>query len=1047
MANKKALLIIACFLLTALSANKHLHAKTALAAPRPCPSEAILFSEIELKKQDLLKIEAGLSELIKSGAGGNASPAALFVIDLNDKEAIAKRVEELNKVQKEGKKPDYGSEYGTDQAYIYKCASGNKKTEIKATELADLYYSIDSLKLKFLSLPEAERKRLLETKKELSSQRELIEYLKTQKDEALDQKEQADKSLQEAEQKAINENNSLLRDIASERAILEKTKSDLADIQAKSAAEMEKQTTLYHETEEKLSEIETALSREHDQESLKKTYDGIMVIWRMLVDSTFKNSGASFYTSNILKLPDIPSYPSALLKRAEKTEEAENYIKSYDEAQNLRVDLLLKGKQRLEENMAIHYRLMIKAGKIRSSLLNILRDEGYIRLDKILTERHIKDFFREVKLVPYRWIAIFYVKAVDVKHNIMSGIKGWIKIAENIIFFMLFLTIPIFYWLMMKKITAYINQSIIRLHFQRFEDPGAGSMSAFLKTSTPYLPWVGTIIAVTVAKSITKNTVFSEIEILLPYISLYCWYRIFRLFFGTAVSMAIFQSKLGSELEKPEKIEESVRFTGLVIFISLSILYAIESMISMGIIYVLAVRMIRICSVAVIIWVISGWKKELAGAIRSKYKNRILLLMASGLEGRFSLLWSIPAFFFFSLLIAFYWFKLLSERFETYKIISATIFRKKLENITKENEKTKIELPEEYARMFTFKVPDDPDILISPEDDLLKDLLESVEDWIKGSSKGHSVAIYGDKGSGKSCLMWRLANSVQGVRIIKISIPPKMTDSKSILNFFAQYFGNETIDGFNSIKHHDEGTGGKTLFLIDETQNLFLGTVGGFDGFKAFLELVNSDDLDVYWCLGFNRYAWIYIYNVLGKRPYINEARRMRPWTDKDIKTMIEKRHSKTDFRISYEKIIKASGNVSRSESMAQAESDFFRLIWQQSGGNPRISIHIWLSALIFIPPYTLEAGLPARPDISGISGLPEDSLFIYSEILKHENLTIEETILSSNLPIGVVTHALRLGIKKKFLEQSDDGRYRISIFFQNTLINYLKGRNFIYEQ
>ncbi|WP_027358760.1 P-loop NTPase family protein [Desulforegula conservatrix] len=1046
MAYKKALLILACFLLTALSASKHLHAKTAHTEPRPCPSEATLFSEMELKRQDLLKIEAGLSELIKSGAGGNASPAALFVTDLNDNEAIAQKVEELEKQQKEGKKPDYTSDYGTDQAYFNKCTSGNKNAEIKANELADLNFSIDSLRLKFLSLPETERKRLLETKKELSSQKELLEYLKNQKNEALDQKEQANKSLQEAEQKAINENNRLLRDIASERAILEKTKSDIADIQAKSASEMEKQTYLYHETEEKLAEIEAALSAEQDQESLKKSYNDILSIWRMLVDSTFKNSGASFYTSNISKLPDIPSYPSSLLKRAEKTEEAENYIKSYNEAQNLRADLLLKGKQRLDENMALHYRLMIKAGKIRSTLLNIARNEGYIRLDKVLTERHISDIFREAKLVPYRWIAIFYVKIVDVKHNLMSGIKGWIQLAENIIFFMLFLTIPIFYWLMMKKITAYINQSIIRLHFQRFEDPGAGSMSTFLKTSTPYLPWAGTIIAVTVAKSITKNTVFSEIEILLPYISLYCCYRIFRLFFKAAVSMAIVQSKLGSELEKPEKIEESVRSTGLVIFISLSILYAIESMISMGIIYVLAVRMILICSAAVIIWVISGWRKELSGAIRSKYKNRILLLMASGLEGRFSLLWSIPAFFFFSLLIAFYWFKLLSERFETYKIISATIFRKKLENITKENEKTKTELPEEYAKMFTFKVPDDPDILISPEDDLLKDLLESVEDWIKGSSKGHSVAIYGDKGSGKSCLMWRLANSVQGVRIIKISIPPKMTDSKSILNFFGQYFGHETIDGDSIIKNNDEGSG-KTLFMIDETQNLFLGTVGGFDGFKAFLDLVNSDDLDVYWCLGFNRYAWIYIYNVLGKRPYINEARRMRPWTDKDIKTMIEKRHSKTDFRISYEKIIKASGNVSRLESMAQAESDFFRLIWQQSGGNPRISIHIWLSALIFIPPYTLEAGLPARPDISGISGLPEDSLFIYSEILKHENLTLEETILSSNLPIGVVTHALRLGIKKKFLEQSDDGRYRISIFFQNTLINHLKGRNFIYEQ
>lgn len=1042
MAYKKSIIILICAFFISLSINTRIFAETAYAEPPPCPSKDNILSEIEKRNNNLLKIETGIRELMEGKSGGNVSPTAFFTVDLDDNSAIARRIDELKKLQETLKEPD--SRHGYD--YLIKCAAGNENAEIKAKELSDLYYSIDSLRLEFLSLPEEKRKKLLDTKTESNNQSEQIKALNNEKEEALNQKDEAKKSLQEAEQKALNETNKLSRDIASERAILEKVKSDLSDVQAKSASETEKQTRIYQDTAEKLTEIDNSLTSELSQESLKTIYKATMEIWRMLVDSAFKNSGTSFYTFKTSNFPDLPSYPSDLLEKSGRREDAENYIQSYNETKNLRNDLLLKGKQRLEENMALHYRLMIKAGKIRSRLFNILKDAGYISIDKILTEDHIKDLFREIKVVPYRWAAIFYVKAVDIRHNLMSGIKGWIQIAENIIFFIFFLMIPFLFWLLMKKITTYIN-SIKDVRWDlSLEDSHSASLNMALKNASPYIPWVGTIIAVSIASNIIEITVFAELEIFLPYISFYCYYRIFRLFFSSSFSKAIFRSKLRATSENKEKIEETVKLTGLVFFISLSILHATESMISRGIIYWLALRIIFISSVLVIIWVIARWKKELAETIRNNHKNPVLGLIASGIEGKFSLMWTAPAVIVFSFLIIIYWLRVLSERFETYKILSATIFRKKLENLTKENGASKKDLPAEYTDMFTFEVPDDTDILMSPKDDLLSELTESVEKWIKGSSDGHSVAIYGDKGSGKSCLLWRLANLIQGVKIIRVSVPPRMTDRKSVFDFFGKYIGAEILDGAACLKKHDKEIG-KTLFLIDETHNLFLGKVGGFDGFNAFLEMVNAETANIYWCMAFNRYAWIYLYSVFGNRPYINEVKKMPSWTDKDIKSMIETRHSKTDFRISYNKIITAAGNNDRFESVAQAEANFFRLIWQQSGGNPRISIHLWLSALKHKPPYLLEAGLPEKYDISVISKLPEDALFIYAEILKHENLTLEETTLSSNLPFGVVNHALRLGIQNKFLEKSSDGRYRIAVLFQNTLINYLTGRNFIYEQ
>lgn len=1041
MATPKTCFVISFAFLISLSINTNLHAETAYAEAQPCPPGNNIFTELENRKNDLSKIEVGLKELMEEKASEDTSPAALFTVDLSNKDAVSRRIEELSKLLESEK-----SKYRYDYDYLLNCSSGNEKAETKAAEISDLYYKIDTLRLKFLALPEDQRKKILDIKKESNKNTAQLEALKSEKEEALNQKDEAKKSLQEAEQKAINEKDKLSREIASQRAILEKTKSDLSEVQAKSASEMEKQTKLYQDTADQLTTIESKLDSLQNREAIEDIYQETVSIWRKLVDSSFKNSGASFYTSKVSSFPDLPPYPSELLDRAGKNEDSQKYMLSYDETKKLREDLLSKGKQRLEENMELHYRLMIRAGKVRSVIFNIIREEGYVSLDKIFSEKHIGDLFREFKVVPYRWAAIFYVKSVGIKHSLASGIKGWLQITEDLFFFMIFLLIPIIFWSMLKKTTDYFNISRTRLIDESIENPNAAKMALALKNFSPYIPWIGIIIVVFIGQSIIITTVFSELEIFLPYISFYSWYRIFRIFFRSSVSRAIFRSKLSPTPEKTKKVEETVKVTGLVIFISLSILHATESMISRGIIYWLALRVITLCSVIVIVWVITRWKKEIAEAIRVHHTNTALRLIASGIEGNFSLLWSIPAFFVFASLIVSYWLKTWSERFEIYKILSATILRKKLENISQETGSNKKEMPSEYTDMFTFEVPEEIEILIEPKTDILGELKESVDKWAKGASEGHSVAIYGDKGSGKSCLLWRLANTIQGVRIIKISIPPRITDRKSVFDFFGKYLGAEILEGATCIKKHDKGMG-KTLFLIDEAHNLFIGRVGGFEGFNAFLEMVNAETTNIYWCMAFNRYAWTYLYSVFGKRPYINEVKKMPAWTDKDIRAMIETRHSKTDFRVSYDRIIKAAGGYDRFESMAQAEADFFRLIWQQSGGSPRISIHLWLSALKYIPPYLLEAGLPEKTNVSVISSLPEDALFIYAQILKHENLTLEETAFSSNLPFRIVNHALRLGLQNRFIEKSSDGRYRIAVLFQNTLISYLTGRNFIYEQ
>lgn len=1007
------------------------------AEPAPCPSEEIIHGELEQRINSLSRVEEGLKDLMAGKPKSNTPISALFSIDLNDGEAVSRRINELKNLKSSSNHDGYG--LGSD--YLPECVKGNKRAESMVTELSNLYMRTDSLRLEFLSLPKGSRQKLIQASVDAVSGKKKINDLEKEKNDAIRQKNEADINLQIAEKKALSENNSILRDIATQRAVLEKARSDIANLQANYTSEMEALRKLYLEKGEKLAEIDINLNSEQTTDTMKSIYSTSMDIWRELVDNLFADSGATYYTSKLSSFPELPPYPFEILKNPSAGLDGEKYIAAYNEAKHIKAEIIVKGRQTLEENMELHYRLMLRANRIRAKIFNILREGNYITIEKILTENHIKDFFREIKLVPYRWVALFYIKAFDVRHNIMSGINGWLKIAEDSIFLMFFIGIPFFFWSVIRKITKIITDTKEKLIERRSENDIIDFLAGFINFSIPYIPWICTLVAVAASSSIISKTVFAELDILLPYISFYCYYKIFSLFFTGAFSHAILKSKLSNRASVAGKIRETVRLSGLVIFTSMSILYATDIVVGEGISYWLTIRVILFFSVLVIIWIISSWKNELAEAIRTSHKSRALMLMASGLEGRFSLFWTGPAFIFCVVLFVLYWVRIWSEKSEIYNVLSAKILRKKLETFSKEIIKYGKDLPDEYTRHFILKVPPDTEYLVSPKEDLLKYLVRSIEKWKNESSESHSTVVYGDKGSGKSCLLWRLINSVEGIKIISVTIPPKLNSRNSVKEFFKKYISNEVDDKNVEIDN-------KTLLVLDEAHNLFLGEIGGFDGFNAFLEIVNSEkNRHIYWCMTFNRLAWTFLYSAFGKRPYINEAKRMPSWSDKDIMAMIEERQAKTEFMLSYEKIASVIGDKGSFESIDNAKTDFFKLIWQQSNGNPRVAIHLWLSSLKYKPPYTLEVGIPLRHDTSAIQKLPEDTLFVFAEILKHENLTMEEAIRSSNLTYGVVSHALRIGVQSKILEKSDDERYRISLLFQNTLINHLAGRNFIYEQ
>ena len=237
----------------------------------------------------------------------------------------------------------------------------------------------------------------------------------------------------------------------------------------------------------------------------------------------------------------------------------------------------------------------------------------------------------------------------------------------------------------------------------------------------------------------------------------------------------------------------------------------------------------------------------------------------------------------------------------------------------------------------------------------------------------------------------------------------------------------------------------KTVVVIDEAQNLFLSKTGGFEAYYYFTELVNVNVDNIFWVLSFNKYSWLYLDRAFGRTQFFRNVFELRGWSDVNIKELIMKRHSTSEFKLSYDLLISATRSQDEMDKYATIEAKFFKLLWELSRGNPRAALSLWITALSMKNKSTFNVNIPKEPEITGIDQLSDDLLFVLAFVLKHENLSANELEKSTNLPKGIVRNAIKVSLERNYLYRDKRGRFMIDINQQHPLIKYLRVKNFVY--
>lgn len=1007
---------------------------------KKCPPS--LTAEAKQRLAQLESTRQHISDLM-SGEMIAATPlAALFEVDLNNEGAVANRVRELQALQAAGRA-------AADPSAAYRdCAKAGSSLAKLLEKMTGRQLLLDQQRLEFLSLPQDTRIGLINALTVRKQQAITIAGLAEERSAADKLQNEAALSGATAEARAKSAASLDLREIAAQRALLEKTRETLGRLQAEMVAELQTRVQFYQQTSDKLATLTAETLDGAAGKPLLDAYRESVAIWRELVDRVFTRIAAP---EKSVAIPDMPKLPSDLLARLNGSAEAVQYQNAYLETRALKSELESSRLQRFEQGRNDLYRLLQTAGQLRSSLLQQNLQAGNDEVLNVSLE-YFQDIGREIRIVPYQVLAIFYSKAVDFRHKASAGIDGWLAISKQSFIFLLFVALFFAAYTGSHRVSNALERLRNHLVREKFNHAYARTLALWIRRGNAYVPWAIMLLAVYIAEDLLAGTDITQIGLILPYIAFYMWYRISLNVAVSIMGMVAFSGAAQSSMVEMQRLLRTVRFVGIFFFVLLAILHATQDAVGEALVYRLVYSFVVYVGLVVCAYAAREWRQEIAVAAKQWLPEQIHLTIGRLSNNSFGAWFSsLPALLLVIAARLVIRIKEKAGEFDFFKRISAALFLRQIEQANKSEGQSEVanqqapRLSPDYLHWFKLENMEDRTLLIELESALLAEMESILSAWSNNSSLDHSLALYGEKGSGKSSLLDMIEMRYKKCAVQRIDIPPKLVTREAVLEFFGKQLGVDLSQGAESLLKADEGKEDAVL-LIDNAQNLFLGELGGFEGYRTFAELMNSGTEHLFWCVTFNLRSWHYLRAVFGGMPLFRRAIEIGDFSEKDIMHLIVARHQRTDAHLAYDDIIRATQSEDDIMGEHQVEKQFFRLLWGQSDGNPRAALMLWMASLTPLSGDRMKVGLPKYPKVVINERWGDDAMFVYAAIMRHENLTEDEVVAVTNLLENIVINALGTGYDSHLLDCDPEGRYRITAIAQASLTRLLLGKNFIYE-
>jgi GTPase SAR1 family protein len=816
---------------------------------------------------------------------------------------------------------------------------------------------------------------------------------------------------------------------------LTKVRIELLNTKIRSNEALEKKIKRFEKSSSELQALSTKIDSRGGQD-IVGSFEKLEILWLGLSKENYSDYFKKDFNYS------LPVIPNAL-------ELINGEQKQIDPLNSQRMELIVlrdEIRKQLSEKRNYEIKLLNQiissSNSLRSSFFNKAGQSYFIQ--RIFSAEAYSLIKNELISSPHRFISYFHSKYLYVEEKISNGKAGYVDLFVKLLQFLLFMgsfftlkyVFSKFNSVTDKFLSKYLYRSKGSNFFKRLI-----SIWNKLKNSSVDLLWL------LVVYSARKFLELDDVLILLDIAEVIIFAKILKSmithFLGTVSRL-----DLGNFSKfKLKANETSNKFKNIFMFYCLTMI-VIEVTVGQVYLYTLLNYIILFYSIYNVIKESSKWEEEFrryaeksfSGAVVEKYFNA--LKIAPPQLRSLLILVFILLFMIFNVFISY------TENFELSKKISANLFKKQIERVEAE-EGSDGKIPSSYKNEFSLKsmTEDEHEDYVETATQTEEKILSEIKEWTTEKSEEHSLVVYGDKGVGKTTLlkMTGLKLKEEDVDVKYVKLPSKTVDKNSVIKFLTDIFEeNGNPENFDILRYDQQLTK-KTVLIIDETQNIFLSNIGGFEAYYTLVNIINLDTENIFWVMSFNKYSWLYLDRAFGRTQYFRNVLEIKGWSDLKIKELIMKRHKKTGFQLSYDLLISATRSQDEIDKYASVESKFFKLLWELSNGNPRAALYLWISALSRKRSNVFNVNIPKEVDLGGIDKLSDDLMFVVANVLKHENLSFAEIEATTDLPRGIVRNSIKQGLERHFFYKDDRERYMVEISTQHSIVRYLKLKNFIY--
>jgi AAA domain len=358
------------------------------------------------------------------------------------------------------------------------------------------------------------------------------------------------------------------------------------------------------------------------------------------------------------------------------------------------------------------------------------------------------------------------------------------------------------------------------------------------------------------------------------------------------------------------------------------------------------------------------------------------------------------------------------------------------------------EIPPEYLREFPLRpILGEDDALLLPREAVVSDIVGQLGRWRESRSEG-SIALIGEKGSGKTTLAALVSRKVGDLTVVQHTLRGKPADETELFRALSPVL---PVNGASDFREWIDGlcAGPERVMLLDEAHNLFLRVVGGYRAYDALVELVNATSSRVFWVLIFNSFTWRFLNESRSRQHYFRRLLYMPSWSADEIRDLVRRRNQQTGFSVQFDEMLLAGdrGSNGRLEVVEGADG-YFRLLRETSGGNPRIATRLWLSSLSVIGEKRLRVSTFREPSSAALDGLSDELLFALAAISQHENLSAAELCRVLNVSHGLARFAIQFLSEAELVVQKDGSadRFTLSAGYYRQVLRALRQKHLLFE-